>query len=182
MRDECEEWLEAARRKIQIAEHHRARLDQVDYPGAGLVSVEVQASLEGVLYCFTAATDQLANALNLAERLDLQREEINLSAALDRLAGRRRLHVPELGSVVGALRVWNDAPLVADARRLRNKATHCRYVKRIRGDEIRINRVGGTYEGSRDLKVYCNSVVEHLGRLGRLLDQVSEALDGAVVA
>jgi hypothetical protein len=131
--DTWQAWLEAAGRKIEIARYHVGLLDDLDYPGPyDLVQIPVQAHLEGILFCTTAATDQLARALDLAELVGLPWNERNLTTVLEQLqAPRRQLRAPALAPTLDELVGWNAKPVIEDARRLRNRASHSSYNKRV---------------------------------------------------
>lgn len=176
--DTWQAWVEAAGRKIEIARYHLGLLDELDYPGPyDFVQIPVQAHLEGILFCATAATDQLARALDLAEHLGLPWNERNLTAVLEQLqAPRRQLQAPTLAPILDDLVGWNAEPVIEDARRLRNRASHSSYNKRVGNFEIAIQSVGGDHRGSRDAKEYCQELVDHLGRLETLLADVERAL------
>ncbi|MDP9276118.1 MAG: hypothetical protein M3O99_11060 [Chloroflexota bacterium] len=179
--DTWQAWLEAAGRKIEIAQYHFGLLNDLDYPGPyDSVQIPVQAHLEGILVCTTAATDQLARALDLSEHLGLAWNERNLSAVLEQLqASRRQLRAPALAPILDDLVGWNAEPVIEDARRLRNRASHSSYNKRVGNFEITIQRVGGDHRGSRDAKEYCHELVDHLGKLQPLLGRVERALSDA---
>jgi hypothetical protein len=55
------DWLTAGGRKIEIARYQLSLLDDLDYPGPyDFVQIPVQTHLEGILFCISAASDQLA--------------------------------------------------------------------------------------------------------------------------
>ena len=137
----------------------------------------MQTHLEGILFSISAASDQLARALDLFEQLAIPLNERNLTNVLEHLAARRqRLRAGGLAPLLDELAEWNEDPVVEDARRLRNRASHSSYNKQVDRLEITIQQVGGGHRGSRDVKDYGHELVDHLGELGPLLGRVERAL------
>lgn len=108
----------AARRKIDIAEYHLECLRAQASQGPLEPTIPVQAYLEGILYAFVAAADQMAEAINLGMELHLRMP--NLRTALEKM--------PQT-SIQRQLARWHDAAIAADVRDLRVPATHHHYVK-----------------------------------------------------
>ena len=56
-------YIEAARRKIAVADYHaerlRVELESAGYPGPGMPPIGVQACFEGVIIAVMAAIDQV---------------------------------------------------------------------------------------------------------------------------
>ena len=178
--DDWGAWLDAARRKIAIARYHQDLLDRLEYPGAyDYVEIPIQAHLEGILFSVSAASDQVARALNDAEALRIAPRRANLSNVLERLAtAEGQGWSPDLEMLLGELAAWNDEPLIADARALRNRAGHSHYDKQSGRYEILIADDGhNAYQGSRDVLIYCHDLVTHLRELDGLVERLGNILD-----
>src|SRR5439155_1244698 len=104
------EYLEAVHHKLEIARFHVAELEG-RRPFNETHRVAVQAHFEGVLYSFVAASDQLAQAINIGFSLGIARIEANIDAVINH---------PRLPLLVkGELQSWNSAPIVSDVRAVR---------------------------------------------------------------
>lgn len=158
------EYLDAATRKMQIGRYHVGELRALLEARPSYASVAVQAHFEGVLYAFVAASDQLAEAINLQFALGL--EQANLYDALERMpnsAIRRRLFR------------WHNSAIAADVRSIRRQAVHHHYKKTPQGPRLEVQPPRGKpYGGSRTLGEYATSAVSHLERLGPLVEQLRD--------
>jgi hypothetical protein len=176
-------FINAARRKIRIAQHHLGML-KACYPLAADQSdprspdIRAQAYFEGVLYSYIAASDQLKRALETGYSLTFTKEEkrarqIYLEHTIAKIPNHR---------IRETLDDWQANPIRRDAKDVRNSATHSYYGKR-RGagewevDNARRDRSGREYPGDRGLAPYCHQVVEHALALAPLLDQLGADLD-----
>lgn len=139
----------AVRRKIDIAEYHLACLRIQTSEGQLEPTIPVQAHFEGILFAFVAATDQMAEAINLGAKLGL--ENPNLQKALEAMPR---------SAIRGRLFTWHDARIAADVRDLRRRAIHHHYEKTPRGPnlQVQVPTRAKSYGGSRDLVLYGNAV------------------------
>jgi hypothetical protein len=167
---EWEEYLTAARRKVEIATYHakrlKAELDARDGPTDGMPSIPIQAHFEGVVVSVMAAVDQVAQAVNSALGLKLRPEEL-AEKAFSRI-GRE---VPEMSK-------WYDDPIGRDLRRSRTKIVHYHYAKTPYGLSWTMQSVGRDYGGSRTLLDYATSAVDYGLSLCNLLHDVRAVLVG----
>lgn len=160
------DYLEAMTRKLDLAQYHCDRLCEflpVDpHPSS---SVAVQAEFEGVLYAFVAASDQLAEVLNLTNHLGL--ENPNLQQALERLP---------ISPLRKELFAWQQEPIAADVRNIRRRAVHHHYEKYPAGPrfEVQPPTTGKPYGGSRSLDDYAKAATSHLMKLRALTREVEK--------
>ena len=145
-------YLHAARRKMAIAEHELASLEEqlaeqmpIEAP------VSVQADFEGVLYAFDAAVDQLVSALRLERR--------SFAGAL-----------PDLGECLRSARLWLTDPVVRDMASVRNDATHAYYDKRPADGLWRVVSLRrGPEVDHGDIMSFARRGVSHLRKLRPIL-------------
>jgi hypothetical protein len=172
--DETKPWTEyllAVRRKIDIATYHRDTLDVLlasDSSPArhGMPPIPIQAHFEGVLFAFIAATDQLAEAIELGAGSGGNRR------ALDVVLTLLPDHSPwdDLGA-------WYASPIVRDIRSIRKRATHHHYRKTPGGFQLEVEPPAvATYDGPRTLREYTAAAVAHLGALSKIVSAVEERL------
>jgi hypothetical protein len=117
-------YLDAALNKVEVASYCQSRLAAVLESGEAL-RVEVQAYFEGMLYAGVAAIDQIAEVVNRAFALELNKP--NLRASLEALRTRRLER--ETADLVTALDRWRRKPIVREAGAVRWRATHHYYPK-----------------------------------------------------
>lgn len=162
------DYCHAARRKIDIAEYHLECLRAQASQGRLQPTIPVQAHLEGILFAFVAATDQMAEAINLG--MELQLKNPNLRTALKKMPP-----VP----IQGQLTRWHDAAIAADIHDLRVRATHHHYVKMPGGPSLEVQKPARTrpYGGSRTLVAYGDAAIAHLRLLRELLDSLQQRLN-----
>lgn len=167
--DDWIEYLVAARRKIDIADFHAQSLGRLagSCRAGELPSVEQQAHFEGVLYAFVASTDQVAEAIVLARDENLL--NANLQQALEEMPKsplRTRLFE------------WWQAPIAADLRDIRRRATHHHYRKTPSGPLLEVQKPQSArpYDGSRALEEYALAATEHLRRFAPLIDELQNSL------
>ncbi len=168
-----QDYLVAARRKIEIARYHGDCLEsltpnELSIIENGLPLVKVQAHLEGLIYAFIAATDQLGEGLNLGLRLHLYQP--NLQNAIEGMDKRK-------SQLRRDLQRWQENPLAKDVRELRRQATHHHYGKTQQGPQWLVDHLPKSrYSGSRDLDEYSKAVLEHLEKLLTIIDEYDTQL------
>lgn len=166
-----EAYIDAAHRKIDIAEFHCEQLssalrqDPTDHghrPG-----IAVQAFFEGVITAVISAVDQVAQAANSA---------LNLRAGHD---GKNLFDVasPEIESRVPSFKQWRDQPIGLDLRRLRTRMVHYSYEKSPNTDRNwHVESTNSGYTGARDLLSYAATAVTYAKELAPMADQLQESL------
>jgi hypothetical protein len=168
--DHAGDYLDAANRKIEMARYHLDALrgELGDPKENSQASISVQAYFEGVLYVWVAAADQTAEAINLIYVLGL--ENPNLQLALE--------HMPD-SKLRSRMFKWQQAPIAADVRDIRRRATHHHYEKTPEGPRLQVQDPTGAkpYPGSRSLEDYATAAVDHLENLRPFL----RALQGEFV-
>jgi hypothetical protein len=152
-------YLDAAHRKVEIAKYHLERLvvllesrpqpTENRYP-----PVDVQAHFEGVLFAIKAEIDQVTEMISKAFGWPYIR-------ALEQASK----------SVLPELKPWLDDPLFNELNELRRLAAHHSYVKRPSGPQAcwRVEEVGSSYMGARNLDAYCKAVVQYGDNLIKLV-------------
>jgi hypothetical protein len=168
------DYCDAAQRKIDIAGYHLERLRAQASDGRLEPTIPVQAHLEGILFTFAAAEDQVAEAIILGMKLGPRRRNLQeVLAAMPR------------SPIQGRLSAWHEAPIVADVRDLRVRATHHHYAKTPSGPRTLVvqepTRAGTPpYGGLRELVSYGEAAIAHLRllqeELGGLKDCLSNSL------
>jgi hypothetical protein len=153
-------YLDAALNKLEVAAYHQTRLADRLRSGEA-ARVEVQAYFEGLLYAGVAATDQVAEVLNRAFALRLERP--NLRRALGGLAGQSLDQDAE--ALIFDFRRWLRRAEVREAGKVRWRATHHFYPKSVR-DGI------WQYEASDGIGV------EEGGSVGLLAEKYASDLHG----
>lgn len=164
---EAEDWREyirAAERKIGIAGYHLEQLRQEPAEGSQ-PSMPQQASFEGVITTFVAATEQVAGAIHVATGGSGSSHELT-----------RMLERMQASPIRDELKQWNRHPIVRDVREIRNRSAHRYYSKA--GTEVQKPPRGTAYTGSRGLVPYCSVAVSHLECLTPLLGQLQAELGG----
>jgi hypothetical protein len=122
------EFLNAAPRKVKIAQYHLENLRSALTPcppadTGGLPPIDVQAHFEGVLFAVIAAASQIEEAVRYAKRLG-------------RDASRRKI----LESISHEeFRQWYRSPLSRDLQAIRNAGFHRSYEKSHVGERWFVN-------------------------------------------
>lgn len=169
-------YLDAARRKIQIAVFHRdcleGALTSVGRTGALMPPIPIQAHFEGVLFSIMAAVDQVAQATNKALGMRLPPGEL-ISKAFS-----------ALGEKLPAVQAWFNDKIGRDLRIIRTRAMHYSYDKKSEQVRWEVESTGETrdYAGDRDLLSYATAGVEYGQRLAALLDTIAKNLSEGNVA
>lgn len=162
-----EAYIDAARRKIDIAIFHGEQLkaalcaEQHDWRP----SVPVQASFEGVVISVVSAIDQVAQAANSAWKLGAAPGELfeKASAVIE----------TELPS----FRAWRDQPIGLDLRRLRTRMVHYSYDKSAAGGRAwHVEETGSGYGDSRDVGSYSEAAIAYGHELAHLANELADVL------
>jgi hypothetical protein len=169
-REGWREYTKAARRKIRIAQYHLGSLEEHEgAPGHyhEEVPIPIQASFEGILYATIAASDQIAEAINVGFGLGLPQP--TLQTALEAMP---KSHLRS------RLLEWQQAPIAADVRDIRRRATHHHYVKAPGAPRLEVQQPTSVrpYDGSRTLVEYGRAAVNHAVQLIDMLEELEEAL------
>lgn len=163
-----EAYLDAARRKIQIASYHahvlEEQLAQNDFPLDGRPPISVQASFEGVVFAVIAAIDQVAQAVNSALKLGLSSGEL-----FEGVTKEIEVRVPEFRS-------WRNDPMGLDLRRLRTRMAHYSYQKRSAKLIWEVESANEAFVGSRELASYAKAAVAYAHTLESFLDSLTRGL------
>jgi hypothetical protein len=164
------DYCDAALRKIDIAGYHLERLRAQASEGRLEPTIPVQAHLEGILFAFVAAADQVAEAINLGMKLN--RGNPTLQEALEA--------IPR-SPIRSRLFRWHQAPIAADVRDLRRRAIHHHYAKNPSGPTLVVQEPTGArpYGGSRDLVSYGEAAVTHVRQLREELDGLKDCLSSS---
>jgi hypothetical protein len=155
----------AARRKIDIAEYHLECLRAQANERRLEATIPVQAHLEGILFAFVAAADQMAEAINLG--MQLRRRRPNLDVVLEAMPSS-----PIREQLFG----WRAKPIYSDIRDLRRRAIHHHYVKVPDGPSLEVQKPAKPYGGPRDVVSYGEAAIAHMRQLRVMLDSLEEAL------
>jgi hypothetical protein len=160
-REDWQDYIEAARRKIFIAAYHAERLKNEPSSAVGpqmnAPSIPAQAHFEGVIVSIMAAVDQVAQAVNSALLLRLDSRN---------LVKETFTHLAQANSDVGS---WFGEPIGRDLRRIRVRMVHYQYAKTPQGPCWAVESSGRDYDGSRELVAYANRAVEYGEHLRKLL-------------
>jgi hypothetical protein len=155
---EWRQYLEAAERKLDIANYHVARLAQElamgNDPGRTLPPIPVQAHFEGVVVSIMAAVDQVSEAVNSGLGLGLSEGE------------RRQGAGKAIAPVVLEVADWYRHPLQQELRDIRVLMVHYAYKKMPERGRWVIESTGSNkYGGSRELATYAKDAVQYAERL-----------------
>jgi hypothetical protein len=171
-----QEYLVAARRKIEIADYHLQFLRNETKKGfAYPPTIPVQAHFEGILYSFVATIDQIAEAINQAMGFNerppgLMRKILNHSNC----------------PVKVSLNTWFNAPIAVDVRDVRVRATHHHYAKVPNGSALEVQkpfrRGREPYGGSRELVAYGTAASNHLHGLLPVVDSLERELECGIAS
>jgi hypothetical protein len=161
-------YLNSLHRKLQVAKYH---LDQLALAAkTGLhepIPIPLQAHFEGVLTSVVAASDKLAEVINIMLSLGIR------NATIKKLLIKILQRGDPLPDWYLPLKTWHEAPIAADVRAIRNLAVHHHYRKSSRGLSLEVQLPPHTqapYSGSRELVAYCTAVVQHANQCGEILD------------
>lgn len=161
-------YLDAARRKIEIASFHANALDDFlkrgETPNDGRPPIAVQASFEGVVIAVVAAIDQVAQAVNSALGLRLPPADLFQGASREIEA-----RVPEF-------KEWRENPLGIDLRRVRTRMMHYSYRKTAAAPTWDVEVGTVDFKGLRDLSSYAKAAVTYAGALKALVEKVEKNL------
>jgi hypothetical protein len=163
-------YLNAARRKVEIARYHLEQLERLrlvpPLDGPRECPVPIQAHFEGVVISVMAAVDQTAQAINSALNLGARESQL-----FDKAFGAVTAAVP-------ALKTWCGKPIGRDLRGVRRSAIHHSYEKTPDGPlpRWRVEESSVRYEGSRELRVYGEAAVAHAEELIRLIPAIQSEL------
>ena len=163
------EYLRAASNKIENAEYHHKVLEETILT-SDQIPVAARANFEALLFAFVAACDQVAEALNIGLGLGLANPNLQ-----DAINATPALTAETLSDLTG----WFQEPIASDARRIRRRAAHHHYVKRIEeaGYFVDAPPDGTSYHGSRLLVDYARAVLGHFRKLAQLINDVRSELE-----
>ncbi|MGO9603526.1 MAG: hypothetical protein ACLQAT_09040 [Candidatus Binataceae bacterium] len=163
-----QQYLSAARRKVEVAVYHLERLRgflNTD-PGPdqwGQSPIEVQAHFEGILFSVVAAEEQAKEAISRGYDVSAKKE--------------RAKAYQKVLSAIPRLSDWWKNPLGKDIRCVRNLLTH-HYYKKIPANECWVvQKVNSRYRGGRELREYCEATVNYGKELIDLIPDISIELD-----
>lgn len=164
-----DDYIDAAHRKIGIAEFHceqlRHTLANYSLLPDGRPDIPTQAFFEGTVVATVSAIDQVAQAINSALGLGLGAGNLFDGAA------------PEIEQRVPAFRIWRDMPIGRDLRRLRTRMVHYSYDKSPNGDLAwQVEVADAKYTGSRELLAYAQAAVSYARELGAIADELQQVL------
>lgn len=167
-----ETYIDAARRKIDIATFHGEQLkaalhaEQDDWRP----SIPVQASFEGIVVSVVSAIDQVAQAANSAWKIGAAPGELfqRASAAIE-------VQIPNF-------RLWREQPIGLDLRRLRTRMVHYSYDKSAAGGQAwHVEETGSGYSHSREIGSYSEAAIAYAHELARLADELDDLLRSQVL-
>lgn len=159
--------LEAASRKVDLAEYHLACLaTSLMQPPVSdkQPPVPVQAHFEGVVVCVLAAIDQVAQAVNSACGLHLRTADL-----VERAFARASLEVPDVAK-------WFKDPIGRDLRRVRTRMVHYSYAKLPNLSQWLVEDAGTEYTGSREVLEYARAAVRYGHELRQLAIEIAAVL------
>lgn len=179
--DDWQSYLSAAHRKVEIASYHLGCLatlldTAVEQEFSELPPIDVQAHFEGVLFSVMAAASQVEEAIKRAKGLPPSTERF------------------KVWKLISSCRVkeWYSCALGKDLQALRNAAYHRSYEKARKNEcwlvqeplaptrEVRARRdKSGRYEGSRELRDYCEAAVNYGDVLVELIPELRFELAAA---
>lgn len=163
--DEWKEYLEAAQRKMRVADFHLARLSAVVTTHMDREPpIELQAHFEGVVVSVIAAVDQVGQAVNSALRLGASPGDL-----FEKAFGRLRTHLP-------AVDAWCQEPIGRDLRSIRVRIIHYAYSKTAHELGWTVEPGRGDYQGSREVVAYASAAVDYSRRLVGLIPSIEELL------
>lgn len=162
-------YIDAAHRKVRIAEFHCEQLNRVLEKGQGPFSdcpeIPIQAYFEGVVVATVSAVDQVAQAANSALNLHLTAGNLFDGS------------FTSIESLVPESKKWREQPMGRDLRRLRVRMVHYSYTKSPDGQLTwQVETVGSNYGGSRDLSRYAEAAVAYARELGIIADKLAQEI------
>ena len=148
----CNDFINAARRKVAIIEFHLDCLERAisDEPDRDPVPIPVQAHFEGVLSSFAACADQIAAGLHAVTGAGWER--IGLGQFLVQFE-------PKTGPLLALQELWRSSER-RDASEVRRLATHFYYEKYKVGDRYRVDTYTPDPIAPRDLVSYGRVVLD----------------------
>jgi hypothetical protein len=163
------EYIDAAHRKISIAQFHceqlGIRLQQESELSFDQPSIPVQAFFEGVVVATIAAIDQVTRAAHSAFKISCSQQDF-----FSRAASEIEKRVPEF-------KVWYEKPIGVDLRRLRVRMVHYEYKKTFDGKRLwMVEEANDNYKGTRDLLAYAKDAVDYASELGLIANKLKDSL------
>jgi len=162
------DYIDAAHRKIKIAEFHYEQLGVMLKQRTALIdsppAISTQAFFEGVVVAVVSAMDQVAQSANSARNLGLRPDNLFNGAS------------HEIEKIIPEFKDWREKPIGLDLRRLPTRMVHYSYIKSSNGELVwEVETANENYNGPRDLIGYAESAVSHARELGRLTDHLADA-------
>ena len=174
MADDWPRYIDAAKRKIEIAEYHcdqlKHALSNASVPHDWRPEIRTQACFEGVVVATIAAVDQIAQAVNSALNLHLASGKL-FEGTLGEILER----VPEYEN-------WRQQPIGRDLRRLRTRMVHYSYTKSSNGPRWEVEVANEDYAGPRDLLGYAEATTAYAQELGSLAGKLETSLAASTKA
>lgn len=161
--------LDAAKRKIKIAEFHLHHLKaelEVATQDENPPPIPIQAYFEGVVLSVIAAIDQVAQAANYGFSLHL-----NSGNLVEKAFAALIVEIP-------GLQTWYNNTFGVDLRRIRTRMAHYSYEKTPLALVWVIESANSGYTGSRDLKSYAETALKYGIELTRNTPIIDEKLSG----
>jgi hypothetical protein len=163
------EYLDAARRKAEVAAYFSERLIDAHRDvkeTSNPPPIPIQAFFEGVVVSSMAAVDQVGQAVNKALGLKLRPETL-----VNKAFTRAGMELPNI-------KKWFDDPLGVDLRRIRTRIVHYCYMKSPNPGKARwqVEMAGTPYEGSRELVNYSKAAAAYTAQLKELTIAIEEWL------
>jgi hypothetical protein len=172
------EYIDAARRKLKIAEYHleelgdklsaaklRGELSAAKVKENLPAPIPVQAHFEGVIIALMAAVDQVAEATNIV-----------FAQGRWKPKGLNKRAFKKLGKELEEIREWYNKEITQDLRNVRVYMVHHTYGK----DGSPMWEVekpeDSDYQGSRELRQYASDGMEHGREFGVLLKKIEKVL------
>lgn len=163
------DYIDAAHRKIGIAQFHCAQLKHAlancQPPHDGRPDIPTQAFFEGAVVATVSAIDQVVQAANSALGLGLNAGNLFAGAS------------PEIEKHAPEFKAWRERPIGRDLRRLRTRMVHYSYGKSPHGGPSwQVEVADPNYKGSRELLAYARAAIAYAQQLGAIAKKLQQSL------
>lgn len=159
--------LDAAKRKINIAEFHLKHLIvelETAIQDENPPTIAIQAYFEGVVTSVIAAVDQVAQAANYGFSLNLKPGDL-----VEKGFAYLIVEIP-------SLQTWYENSFGVDLRRIRTRMIHYSYAKTPLALVWIVESANSSYTGSRDLISYAETAVKYGLELTANLSAIEQKL------